>query len=100
VLLGRELFKQARFLVACGPTRGLDIADTAYVHDRLLDQREKGAAILLVSLDLDELLKLSDRVLVMYRGRLVGELAAGDADVSKLGLMMGGSTVEAAEAGG
>jgi simple sugar transport system ATP-binding protein len=97
VLLGRELFKQARFLVACGPTRGLDIAGTAYVQDRLIEQREKGAAILLVSLDLDELLKLSDRVIVMYRGRVVGELAAGDADVSKLGLMMGGSVVQEAQ---
>jgi simple sugar transport system ATP-binding protein len=91
VLLGRELHKQARFLVACGPTRGLDIAGTAYVQGRLIEQRDNGAAILLVSLDLDELLKLSDRVAVMYRGRLVGELAADDADVSKLGLMMGGS---------
>ena len=98
VLLGRELYKEARFLLASGPTRGLDIAGTAYVHDRLLDQREQGAAILLVSFDLDELLKLSDRVIVMYRGRLVGELAADDADTATLGLMMGGSSQPEAEA--
>ena len=97
VLLGRELFKEANFIVACGPTRGLDIAGTAYVQNRLIEQRDGGAAILLVSLDLDELLKLSDRVVVMYRGRVVGEVAAGEADASKLGLMMGGSSAEAAE---
>jgi general nucleoside transport system ATP-binding protein len=95
VLLGRELHKQARFLVACGPTRGLDIAGTAYVQSRLIEQRDQGAAILLVSLDLDELLKLSDRVVVMYRGRVVGELDSNEADSSKLGLMMGGATVAA-----
>ncbi len=92
VLLGRELHKQARFLVVCGPTRGLDIAGAAYVQDRLIEQRDQGAAILLVSLDLDELLKLSDRVIVMYRGRVVGEVDSDDADSSKLGLMMGGSS--------
>ncbi len=98
VLLGRELHKQARFLVACGPTRGLDIAGTAYVQNRLVEQRDQGAAILLLSLDLDELLKLSDRVIVMYRGRVVGELDSNEADTSKLGLMMGGGTVSSSGA--
>jgi simple sugar transport system ATP-binding protein len=92
VILGRELHKQAPFLVASGPTRGLDIAGIDYVQGRLLEQRDRGAAILLVSLDLDELLALSDRVLVMYAGRIVGELTAQEADSETLGLMMGGSS--------
>jgi simple sugar transport system ATP-binding protein len=92
VILGRELHKQAPFLVAAGPTRGLDIAGIDYVQGRLLEQRDRGAAILLVSLDLDELLALSDRVVVMYAGRIVGELTADEADSETLGLMMGGSS--------
>ncbi len=91
VLLGRELHKAASLIVACGPTRGLDIAGTEYVWNRLVEQRDRGAAILLVSLDLDELLALSDRLIVMQGGRLVGELPAGEADPERLGLMMGGS---------
>jgi simple sugar transport system ATP-binding protein len=96
VILGRELHKEARFLLAAGPTRGLDIAGTDDVQGRLLEQRGSGAAILLVSLDLDELLTLSDRLIVMYRGRVIGELDAREADVSTLGLMMGGSSLHAA----
>jgi simple sugar transport system ATP-binding protein len=95
VILGRELHKQAPFLVAAGPTRGLDIAGIDYVQGRLLEQRDRGAAILLVSLDLDELLALSDRLLVMHAGRIVGELSAEAADPETLGLMMGGSTAAA-----
>jgi simple sugar transport system ATP-binding protein len=95
VILGRELHKSAPFLVASGPTRGLDIAGTDYVHGRLIEQRDAGAAILLVSLDLDELLALSDRLVVMYSGRLLGELDSGEADIETLGLMMGGSTTRA-----
>jgi simple sugar transport system ATP-binding protein len=96
VILGRELHKESRFLLAASPTRGLDIAGTDYVQGRLLEQRENGAAILLVSLDLDELLTLSDRLIVMYRGRVIGELDSSQADMPTLGLMMGGSTVQAA----
>jgi len=93
VLLGRELFKEAGLLVACGPTRGLDIAGTEYVWSRLVDQRDRGAAVLLLSLDLDELLALSDRMIVMHGGRIVGRVGAGEADAETLGLMMGGSAM-------
>jgi general nucleoside transport system ATP-binding protein len=96
VILGRELHKSAPLLVVSGPTRGLDIAGTDYVHRRLVEQRDAGAAILLVSLDLDELLTLSDRLVVMYAGRVLGELGSGEADVETLGLMMGGRAVPAA----
>jgi len=95
VILGRELHKQAPFLVAAGPTRGLDIAGISYVQGRLLEQRDRGAAILLVSLDLGELLALSDRLLVMYHGRIIGELDSEQADAETLGLMMGGSSASA-----
>lgn len=92
VLLGRELFKDAALVVACGPTRGLDIAGTEYVWNRLVEQRDRGAGVLLVSLDLDELLSLSDRLIVMYGGRVVGRLRGAEADAETLGLLMGGST--------
>jgi simple sugar transport system ATP-binding protein len=98
VVLGRELFKNAGLIVACGPTRGLDIAGTDYIRNRLIEQRDRGAAVLLVSLDLDELLALSDRLIVMYTGRVVGRLRAGEADPETLGLMMGGSALLGAEA--
>ena len=93
VILGRELHKQPRLIVASGPTRGLDIAGCGYVQDRLLEQRDRGTGILLISLDLDELLTLSDRLVVMYKGRILGELSADEADPETLGLMMGGSRV-------
>ncbi len=98
VVLGRELFKDAALIVACGPTRGLDIAGTDYIRNRLIEQRDRGAAVLLVSLDLDELLALSDRLIVMHGGRVVGHLSAAQADPETLGLMMGGSAVPVAEA--
>jgi len=95
VLLGRELHKDASLIVACGPTRGLDIAGTEYVWNRLVEQRDRGAAVLLVSLDLDELLALSDRLIVMHGGRVVGALTSAEADPETLGLMMGGGTMTA-----
>lgn len=92
VIIGRELHKHPRLIVAAGPTRGIDVAGCEYIQDRLLEQRDAGAAILLVSLDLDELMALSDRLVVLQGGRVRGELAADDADPETLGLMMGGST--------
>jgi simple sugar transport system ATP-binding protein len=97
VILGRELHKQPPLIVAAGPTRGLDVAGCEYVQDRLLEQRDNGAAILLVSLDLDELMALSDRLVVMQGGRIRGELTAEQADAETLGLMMGGSARQADE---
>jgi simple sugar transport system ATP-binding protein len=91
VILGRELHKAPRFILAAGPTRGIDIAGCEYIQQRLVEQRDAGAAVLLVSLDLDELLALSDRLVVMESGRIVGELRAEAADPETLGLMMGGS---------
>ncbi len=96
VILGRVLERRPRLILANQPTRGLDVGAVAYVHDRLLEARARGAAILLVSEDLDELLALSDRVAVIYRGRLGPALPIGQVTLRGLGLMMAGHHDDAA----
>jgi ABC-type uncharacterized transport system ATPase subunit len=95
-LLAREIAAGGDLMVAVHPTRGLDIGATEWVQRRLLEQRQKGAAILLISEDLDELLAISDRVAVMYEGRIMGVVPAEDADVEEIGLMMAGTAGEGA----
>jgi general nucleoside transport system ATP-binding protein len=90
VVLGRELDSQPRVLVAAQPTRGLDVGATEYVHKALLTQRDAGAAILLISTELEEVLALSDRIVVIYEGRIVGEVLGDRANAQKIGLMMAG----------
>ncbi len=90
VVLGRELSEEPRLIVVSQPSRGLDIAATEYVHDRLLEQRARGAAVLLISSELDEVRALSDRIAVMYEGRIVATLAASEATEERLGLLMAG----------
>lgn len=90
VLLARVLAREPAVLVVAQPTRGLDVGATEYVRRALLAQRERGCAVLLVSEDLDELLALSDRIAVMYEGRLVGEMPAVEATPERLGLLMAG----------
>ncbi|MFN3980849.1 MAG: ABC transporter ATP-binding protein [Caldilinea sp.] len=90
VVLGRELDSQPRVLVAAQPTRGLDVGATEYVHKALLAQRDAGAAILLISTELEEVLALSDRIVVLYEGRIVGEVPGDRANAQKIGLMMAG----------
>ncbi|MDQ4036075.1 MAG: ABC transporter ATP-binding protein [Chloroflexota bacterium] len=90
VLLARVLSRDPRLLVVSQPTRGLDVGATEYVRSQLLARRAEGAAILLVSEDLDELLALSDRLAVLYEGRVVGEMGVTDADVEHLGMLMAG----------
>lgn len=96
VLLARVLANQPDVIVAPQPTRGLDVGATEYVHHQLLEQRERGAAVLLISEDLDEIRALSDRIAVMYEGEVVGVLPVQDADIERLGLMMSGVLKEAA----
>ncbi|MEW6580717.1 MAG: ABC transporter ATP-binding protein [Chloroflexota bacterium] len=91
LILAREFSQEPCVIVANKPTRGLDIGAAAYVHEKLLEERARGTAILLVSSDLDEILLLSDRVLVMYNGQAMGVLARGEADPQTLGLMMAGT---------
>ncbi|NDJ78750.1 MAG: ABC transporter ATP-binding protein [Chloroflexi bacterium] len=93
LVLARELSRQPRVLIAAQPTRGVDIGATEYIHHRLLEARDSGTAILLISEDLDEILALADRIVVMYEGQIVGEVSREDADVGTLGLMMAGATV-------
>ncbi|MGH2418790.1 MAG: ABC transporter ATP-binding protein [Candidatus Limnocylindria bacterium] len=90
VLLARVLSRDPRVLVVSQPTRGLDVGATEYVRSQLLERRADGAAVLLVSEDLEELLSLSDRLIVLYEGRVVGEFATADADVGRLGMLMAG----------
>ena len=90
LLLAREISGKPRVLVAVHPTRGLDVGATAAIHRLLLEQRDGGTAILLISEDLDEIMALSDRVAVMYEGRIVGEVAGGEASLEEVGLMMAG----------
>jgi simple sugar transport system ATP-binding protein len=90
VILARETAEQPQLMIAVHPTRGLDIGATEAVHKLLVEQRDAGAAILLISEDLDELLSLSDRLMVMYEGRIVGDMETESSDIEKIGLMMAG----------
>ncbi len=90
MVLARELSREPRVLIAAQPTRGLDIGATEYVHARLLEQRQQGAATLLISEDLDEILALSDRIAVIYEGQIMGMVAREDATLEQLGLLMAG----------
>jgi simple sugar transport system ATP-binding protein len=77
-------------VVAVQPVRGLDIGATAFVHRQLLARRAAGAGVLLISTELDEILALSDRIVVMFKGEAIGELKRQDVTVERLGLMMAG----------
>jgi general nucleoside transport system ATP-binding protein len=96
VVLGRELSEKPKLIVVSQPTRGLDIAATEYVHERLLEQRGQGAATLLISSELDEIRALSDRIAVMFEGRVVATLDAASATEERLGLLMAGHAEAAA----
>jgi simple sugar transport system ATP-binding protein len=94
VVLAREIDSDPRLLLAAQPTRGLDVGAIEFVHRRLVEQRDAGRGVLLVSFELDEILDLADRILVLYQGRIVLEREAGTTDASELGLAMTGGTVE------
>jgi general nucleoside transport system ATP-binding protein len=94
VILAREIDRDPRVLIAAQPTRGLDVGAIEFVHRRLVEQRDEGRGVLLVSLELEEILSLSDRILVMYEGRIVGEFPPGTSE-EELGIAMtGGSRPE------
>jgi ABC-type uncharacterized transport system ATPase subunit len=90
IILGRELSHNHQIVLAAQPTRGLDISAIEYIHHQLIQQRNAGVAVLLISTELEEILRLSDRVLVLYEGHIVGAIAAQDADIHHLGLLMAG----------
>ena len=90
-IIAREIDKDPDLLVAVQPTRGLDVGAIEYIHSQLVAQRDKGKAVLLVSLELDEVMDVSDRILVMYEGELVGQLDPKTVSVEELGLYMAGA---------
>jgi general nucleoside transport system ATP-binding protein len=89
LILAREIAAQPKCMVAMQPTQGLDVGAVEIVHKLLLEQRKQGVAILLISEELDELLSLSDRIAVMYDGKIVGEV--DDGNVERIGQLMTGS---------
>jgi simple sugar transport system ATP-binding protein len=95
VVVGREIARDPRVLLAAQPTRGLDVGAIEFVHRRLIEARDAGTAVLLVSLELDEILSLSDRIIVIYEGKVAGEYPP-DVSEETLGLAMTGGTKEAA----
>ena len=90
IILSRELNENPKILLVGQPTRGVDIGAIEFIHQRLIDMRDKGAGILLVSVELDEVLSLSDRILVMFDGNIVGERINKDVTDRELGLLMAG----------
>src|SRR5262249_59522055 len=90
VVAAREIARDPKVLIAAQPTRGLDVGAIEYLHRRLVEERQEGRAILLISLELEEVLSLSDRILVIYEGEIVGEHGA-DASEAELGPAMLGA---------
>jgi len=90
LLCARELSRASRILVAAQPTRGIDLASTAFLHDLLRTLRREGGSVLLISADLDEILSLSDRIAVLYRGRLTPPEPRAAVDLTRLGRAMMG----------
>ena len=97
-IIGREIDRGNPLMIAVQPTRGLDVGAIEYIHSQLVAQRDAGRAVLLVSLELDEVMNLSDRILVIYEGEIVGELDPKKTNVQELGLYMAGAKRDGKEA--
>jgi simple sugar transport system ATP-binding protein len=98
VIVAREFGHAERLLIAAQPTRGLDVGSIQYIHRRIVDKRDEGAAVLIVSTELEEVLALADRILVMFRGQVVGSLDRADATRERLGLLMAGAGADSSVA--
>jgi simple sugar transport system ATP-binding protein len=94
VIIARELNRPIHLLVVNQPTRGLDVGSIEFIHRQIVDARDKGVAVLLVSAELDEILSLSDRIGVMFNGKIVTEMTSSEADRTTLGYYMAGLTRE------
>ncbi|MDU4697925.1 MULTISPECIES: ABC transporter ATP-binding protein [Paenibacillus] len=90
-IIAREIDKNPDLLIAAQPTRGLDVGAIEFVHKQLIEQRDQGKAVLLISFELDEIMNVSDRIAVIYEGRIVGEVLPRETNDQELGLMMAGS---------
>jgi simple sugar transport system ATP-binding protein len=93
VVLARELSRPLKLLIVAQPTRGLDVGSMEFVHRRIVAERDNGAAVIVISTELDEVLGLADRIGVMYRGKIIGELPGG-ADPEEIGLLMAGTAAD------
>jgi ABC-type uncharacterized transport system ATPase subunit len=94
LIIAREMYRKPNVILAVQPTRGLDVGAIEFVHEQLVAQRDAGHAILVVSFELDEILDLSDRILVLFGGKIVGEFVNGQVDRATLGLLMGGRNLD------
>ena len=94
IVLAREITEHSKLIIASQPTRGLDIGATQFVRQVLMEQRNEGKSVILISADLEEIMQLSDRVAVMFGGKIVGILKKEEAELEKIGLLMGGITKE------
>jgi len=99
VVLARELANQPEVLVAAQPTRGLDVGAIEYMSEQLRAAAASGVAVLLISTELEEILDLADRIVVLSRGKVAGEMSRADVDLESLGLLMGGALIDEAEGG-
>ncbi len=90
VIVAREFSRSIKLLIASQPTRGLDVGSIEYIHNRIIEKRDQGTAVLLVSNELDEILSLSDRIAVMYKGRIIDTVNAAETNKEQLGLLMAG----------
>jgi len=91
VIIARELSRDVKLVIANQPTRGVDVGSIEFIHNQIIEQRKNGQAVLLISAELDEIMSLSDRIAVMYEGRIVKTLPAGEATREEIGLLMAGS---------
>jgi ABC-type uncharacterized transport system ATPase subunit len=96
VIVARELARPVKLLIASQPTRGLDVGSIEFIHQRIVEARDKGTAVLLISAELDEIMSLSDRIAVMYKGHILDTLDAQTATREQLGLLMAGVVKEGA----
>lgn len=92
VIVAREFSRPIKLLIAAQPTRGLDVGSTEFIHRRIVDARDSGCAVVLVSVELEEIMSLSDRIVVLYRGKVIGSMPADQATAQELGLLMAGVT--------
>jgi simple sugar transport system ATP-binding protein len=100
VIVAREFSRPIKLLVADQPTRGLDVGSIEYIHERIVEKRDQGTAVLIVSVELDEVMALADRIAVMYRGKIVAVLPAERTTREQLGLLMAGSVTDPEAFGG
>ncbi|MEL7609275.1 MAG: ABC transporter ATP-binding protein [Bacillota bacterium] len=96
IVIAREMEREHELLIACNPTRGLDIGAIEFIHARLVNERDEGKAVLLVSTEISQLLAVSDRILVLFKGEIMGEVPATEDSVQQIGLMMLGKRSESA----